>query len=59
LGDNGKPVNLREEMDNLSHEDSCGNNGALDICQLANYTIPEWLTTEGKMRQLEIGPELS
>jgi len=58
LGDNGKAVNLRQEVDNLSQGDSCGNNGALDICQLANYTIPEWLTTEDKMRQLEIGPEL-
>jgi hypothetical protein len=58
LGDNGKPVNLTEEMDNLSQEDSCKSNDTLDFCQLANYTVPEWLTTEDKMRQLEIGPEL-
>jgi len=42
----------------LSQKDNWNTGEAIDFRQLANYTLPEWLRVEGKMRQLEIGPEL-
>ena len=53
-----QPVNLRAEMDNLSQEDGGKTSRAVDLYQLANWTIPEWLGVKGKMRQLEMGSEL-
>lgn len=42
----------------MNKEDNWNASGVIDFCQLANYTLAEWLRGESKVHQMEIGPEL-